>query len=217
MTSVESARNSPPRSTAPRMSPPAAEQECTRRRRARGPASAAHADAPVFHITELSHVLNPSGDRPGRPVRTPENDRRRGRSAARTPRLGEMISQLAATGVRVPGGFATTAHAFREFLTHGGLAAAHQRAAGDAGHRRRARAGRGRRRDPPAGSIDTPFPADLERRSAPQFETLTRGNPGASLRGALVGHRRRPARRVVRRPAGDLPERASASTTCCTR
>ena len=31
--------------------------------------------------------------------------------------LGEMISQLAASGVRVPGGFATTAHAFREFLT----------------------------------------------------------------------------------------------------
>jgi pyruvate, water dikinase len=30
--------------------------------------------------------------------------------------LGEMISQLADAGVRVPGGFATTAHAFREFL-----------------------------------------------------------------------------------------------------
>ena len=35
--------------------------------------------------------------------------------------LGEMISQLAATGVRVPGGFATTAHAFREFLQFEGL------------------------------------------------------------------------------------------------
>ncbi len=35
--------------------------------------------------------------------------------------LGEMISQLTASGVRVPGGFATTAHAFREFLKHGGL------------------------------------------------------------------------------------------------
>ena len=32
--------------------------------------------------------------------------------------LGEMISQLAAAGVRVPGGFATTAEAFRDFLTH---------------------------------------------------------------------------------------------------
>jgi len=36
--------------------------------------------------------------------------------------LGEMISQLAGTGVRVPGGFATTASAYREFLAHNGLA-----------------------------------------------------------------------------------------------
>jgi pyruvate,water dikinase len=32
--------------------------------------------------------------------------------------LGEMISQLAEAGVRVPGGFATTAQAFRDFLGH---------------------------------------------------------------------------------------------------
>jgi len=37
--------------------------------------------------------------------------------------LGEMISQLAASHVRVPGGFATTAAAYREFLAHNGLAA----------------------------------------------------------------------------------------------
>ena len=36
--------------------------------------------------------------------------------------LGEMISQLSESGVRVPGGFATTAHAFRAFLAEGGLA-----------------------------------------------------------------------------------------------
>jgi len=36
--------------------------------------------------------------------------------------LGEMISQLAQVGIRVPGGFATTAYAFREFLSHNGLA-----------------------------------------------------------------------------------------------
>jgi pyruvate,water dikinase len=36
--------------------------------------------------------------------------------------LGEMISQLAHAGVRVPGGFATTALAFRTFLAHSGLA-----------------------------------------------------------------------------------------------
>jgi pyruvate,water dikinase len=35
--------------------------------------------------------------------------------------LGEMISQLP-SGVRVPTGFATTAHAFRQFLAFGGLA-----------------------------------------------------------------------------------------------
>jgi pyruvate,water dikinase len=32
--------------------------------------------------------------------------------------LGEMISQLAEAGVRVPGGFAATADAFRDFLRH---------------------------------------------------------------------------------------------------
>jgi len=43
--------------------------------------------------------------------------------------LGEMISQLAHAGVRVPGGFATTAHAFRDFLSYsqnGGAALAHR-------------------------------------------------------------------------------------------
>jgi pyruvate,water dikinase len=35
--------------------------------------------------------------------------------------LGEMLSQLSASGIRVPDGFATTAEAFREFLRHNGL------------------------------------------------------------------------------------------------
>src|SRR5207237_2309156 len=35
--------------------------------------------------------------------------------------LGEMMNALAATGIRVPGGFATTAQAFREFLSTNGL------------------------------------------------------------------------------------------------
>ncbi|AEP36640.1 phosphoenolpyruvate synthase [Taylorella asinigenitalis] len=35
--------------------------------------------------------------------------------------LGEMISQLSSAGVRVPGGFATTAQAFRDFLKSSGL------------------------------------------------------------------------------------------------
>ena len=36
--------------------------------------------------------------------------------------LGEMIGGLAAAGIRVPGGFATTADAYREFLAAGSLA-----------------------------------------------------------------------------------------------
>jgi len=36
--------------------------------------------------------------------------------------LGEMISNLAGAGVSVPNGFATTAHAYREFLAHENLA-----------------------------------------------------------------------------------------------
>ncbi len=36
--------------------------------------------------------------------------------------LGEMIANLAAAGVTVPGGFATTAEAYRDFLRHEGLA-----------------------------------------------------------------------------------------------
>ncbi|MGB1008353.1 MAG: PEP/pyruvate-binding domain-containing protein, partial [Thiolinea sp.] len=35
--------------------------------------------------------------------------------------LGEMISNLANMGVSVPGGFATTTHAYRDFLNHDGL------------------------------------------------------------------------------------------------
>lgn len=35
--------------------------------------------------------------------------------------LGEMIANLSSSGVQVPGGFATTAQAYRDFLAHGGL------------------------------------------------------------------------------------------------
>ena len=39
-----------------------------------------------------------------------------GRVGGKNASLGEMIGQLANAGVRVPGGFATTAQAFRDFL-----------------------------------------------------------------------------------------------------
>ena len=35
--------------------------------------------------------------------------------------LGEMLQALTGLGVKVPGGFATTADAYREFLAHDGL------------------------------------------------------------------------------------------------
>src|SRR5271167_2735248 len=35
--------------------------------------------------------------------------------------LGEMIGSLSSLGVQVPGGFATTAQAYRDFLKQGGL------------------------------------------------------------------------------------------------
>src|SRR5665213_2293494 len=75
--------------------------------------------------------------------------------------LGEMISQLATAGVRVPGGFATTAHAFRQFLQQGGLAekiAARLAALNTDDVRALAEAGKEIRRQIEA----TPFPADLE-------------------------------------------------------
>ncbi|MFY8087715.1 MAG: phosphoenolpyruvate synthase, partial [Rubrivivax sp.] len=94
--------------------------------------------------------------------------------------LGEMISQLAATGVRVPGGFATTAHAFRQFLAHGGLAAkiAQKLATLDTDDvRALAEAGAEIRQ----WVIDTPFPADLEAAIRAEFARLTADNPGASF------------------------------------
>jgi pyruvate,water dikinase len=50
-------------------------------------------------------------------LRMSDVDRVGGKNAS----LGEMISQLRTSGIRVPGGFATTAFAFREFLHDNGL------------------------------------------------------------------------------------------------
>ena len=50
-------------------------------------------------------------------LRMTDVDRVGGKNAS----LGEMISQLSLAGVRVPGGFATTADAFRDFLHENGL------------------------------------------------------------------------------------------------
>ena len=93
--------------------------------------------------------------------------------------LGEMISQLP-TGVRVPTGFATTAHAFREFLAYDGLAdkinarldtldTEDVRALAQVGAEIRA-------------MVEAqPFPVDLQKAIADEFATLSAGNVAATF------------------------------------
>src|ERR671923_1119782 len=84
--------------------------------------------------------------------------------------LGEMISGLAAAGIRVPDGFATTAQAFREFI--GELAPRIEESL--------------RRLDPKdvdalakcgaeirSWIVKQPFPADLERDIRSKYQELT--------------------------------------------
>ena len=94
--------------------------------------------------------------------------------------LGEMISQLSAVGVRVPGGFATTAHAFREFLKHGGLdkrIAARLDTLDAEDVRALAAAGAEIRR----WIEEAQFSPALEAAIREQFAGLERDNPGASF------------------------------------
>ncbi|MBP6404631.1 MAG: phosphoenolpyruvate synthase [Ramlibacter sp.] len=93
--------------------------------------------------------------------------------------LGEMISQLP-QGVRVPTGFATTAHAFRQFLAHGGLAdRINARLASLDTEDVRALAAAGA--EIRAMVEAQPFPADLQEAIAQAFATLSAGNPAASF------------------------------------
>ncbi len=94
--------------------------------------------------------------------------------------LGEMISQLAAAGVRVPGGFATTADAFREFLKHQGLVdriAARLTTLDTEDVRALAVAGAEIRH----WIETTPFPPSLEAAIREAFVRLAHDNPGASF------------------------------------
>ncbi|MDR6859730.1 phosphoenolpyruvate synthase [Variovorax guangxiensis] len=93
--------------------------------------------------------------------------------------LGEMISQLP-QGVRVPTGFATTAHAFRQFLAHDGLAdriSAKLKSLNTEDVRALAAAGAEIR----AMVEAQPFPADLEQAIKDAFAKLSAGNPEASF------------------------------------
>ena len=93
--------------------------------------------------------------------------------------LGEMISQLP-QGVRVPTGFATTAHAFREFLAFGGLAdkISAKLAALDVDDVRALAAVGAEIR---AMVENQPFPADLEQAIREEFARLQGGNAEASF------------------------------------
>jgi pyruvate, water dikinase len=94
--------------------------------------------------------------------------------------LGEMISQLAASGVRVPGGFATTAHAFRQFLQHNGLAAkieARLASLNTDDVRALAEAGAEIRH----WIESTPFPPELNAAITESFAKLTADSPNASF------------------------------------
>ena len=93
--------------------------------------------------------------------------------------LGEMISQLP-QGVRVPTGFATTAHAFRQFLAHAGLAdrIKHRLTTLDTEDVRALAAAGAEIR----GWIEAqPFPADLEQGIRKAFINLESGNTLASF------------------------------------
>ncbi|HXE18882.1 MAG TPA: PEP/pyruvate-binding domain-containing protein, partial [Castellaniella sp.] len=92
--------------------------------------------------------------------------------------LGEMISQLTGAGVRVPGGFATTAEAFRAFLKASGLADrinARLATLNAEDVRELAAAGAEIRQ----WVIDAPFPADFESAVRTAFAELDEDGKGS--------------------------------------
>ncbi|MBB5203767.1 pyruvate,water dikinase [Inhella inkyongensis] len=120
--------------------------------------------APTARVVPFEHLRNEDVETVG------------GKNAS----LGEMISQLAESGVRVPGGFATTAHAFREFLQAGGLDqriharldalnADDVRALAEAGAEIR------------GWVMAQAFPAELEADIRASYAALVEGHPGATF------------------------------------
>ncbi|WP_308367255.1 MULTISPECIES: phosphoenolpyruvate synthase [unclassified Microbulbifer] len=99
--------------------------------------------------------------------------------------LGEMISSLAGAGVSVPGGFATTADAFRTFLAHQGL---EQRIAGrltelDVDDVTALTRSGGEIRQ---WILDTPFPEQLEREIREGYEALGGGETAVAVRSSAT-------------------------------
>ena len=94
--------------------------------------------------------------------------------------LGEMIANLASLGVTVPGGFATTADAYREFLAHDGLAERirAELATLDVDDVARLAETGARIRD---WILATPFPARLQQEIVAGYDAMCEGGVAASV------------------------------------
>ncbi|MGE5526280.1 MAG: phosphoenolpyruvate synthase [Rhodospirillaceae bacterium] len=106
-------------------------------------------------------------------VRMSDVDQVGGKNAS----LGEMIGELGKAGVRVPGGFATTAHAYREFLAREGLAeriSARLRSLDTDDVQALAAAGS----DIRSWILAQPFPEHLEHAIARAYQTLVAAESG---------------------------------------
>ena len=102
------------------------------------------------------------------------------RAGGKNASLGEMIGALSAAGVRVPGGFATTADAFREFLARDGLAGRiRRRLAGlDVSDVRALAAAGGEIR---GWIASAPLPPDLERELRSRYAQMAAGDPDCAV------------------------------------
>jgi len=142
---------------------------------------AANQQAPIFNLWKLSMSNLFASNAlvvPFENLRMTDVESVGGKNAS----LGEMISQLPTgpQGVQVPTGFATTAHAFRQFLTHAGLdqkinAALDALDTEDV--RALAKTGAQIREMVEA----QPFPPEFEQAVRNSFETLSAGNSQASF------------------------------------
>ena len=119
--------------------------------------------------------------------------------------LGEMVSNLSALGVNVPDGFATTAEAYHRFIGDTGLAqeiSEKLRGLDTDDTQQLARVGREIRE-----AVAHPgVPRGPRGRHPHRLRGPGRRARRRLLRRALQRHRRGPARRLLRRPAGDLPQ-----------
>jgi len=94
--------------------------------------------------------------------------------------LGEMISHLSSAGVSVPGGFATTAAAYREFLAHDGLDQRIRQLLDELDVddvQQLARTGEAIRQ----AIMEAPFPPALDRALEEAWQVLTRDHPDMAV------------------------------------